>query len=226
MKGYNETMTVQIEPASSRGGFSFSKREIKELAISGLVLSGAFTLAINGGIYGFNLFSFLFYLPVAIFTITTAFVLHELSHKYLAQKYGAWSEYRMSKQGLGLAVLTSLFGFVYAAPGAVMINGYITQDQNGKISVAGPVTNLVLGVVLFSFSLALFDVPYVPSILSFAAYINFFLAAFNLIPLGPLDGKKVWRWNKSVYLLVAGLAVFFLLVMWGVIDVSALMDSF
>ncbi|MCD6434530.1 MAG: site-2 protease family protein, partial [Candidatus Diapherotrites archaeon] len=45
------------------------------------------------------------------------------------------------------------------------------------------------------------------------AYINFFLAFFNLLPVPPLDGSKVIVWNKFVWLItiaVAGFASFFL----------------
>jgi len=37
------------------------------------------------------------------------------------------------------------------------------------------------------------------------AYINTWLALFNLIPFGPLDGAKIFRWNKGLWLVaIAG----------------------
>src|SRR5258706_1652653 len=59
----------------------------------------------------------------------------------------------------------------------------------GHISIAGPVSNLLLATVV---SLAIRFLPYtfsvflVPFIL-----INIGLAVFNLIPIGPLDGQKI-----------------------------------
>ena len=42
-------------------------------------------------------------------------------------------------------------GIAFAAPGAVYIHGnYISREQNGKISLAGPATNIILRVVLFA----------------------------------------------------------------------------
>jgi len=44
-------------------------------------------------------------------------------------------------------LLFSLFGFIIAAPGAVFIRGMITRERNGKISLAGPMTNIVLAIL-------------------------------------------------------------------------------
>ncbi|MDG6964808.1 MAG: site-2 protease family protein, partial [Nitrososphaerota archaeon] len=40
---------------------------------------------------------------------------------------------------------------------------------------------------------------YMEAIGSYGSYINLFLALFNLLPLGPLDGAKVWRWNLFLW---------------------------
>jgi len=37
--------------------------------------------------------------------------------------------------------------------------------------------------------------------------VNLFLAAFNLVPFGPLDGKTVIAWSKPVWLLAFLLSV-------------------
>ena len=39
------------------------------------------------------------------------------------------------------------------------------------------------------------------------AMMNVILAGFNMIPVMPLDGAKVWAWNKPVYAAIVGLAI-------------------
>ncbi|MDI6855821.1 MAG: site-2 protease family protein, partial [Candidatus Thermoplasmatota archaeon] len=85
--------------------------------------------------------------PIALLAVATGFLLHELMHKLVAQKYGCWAEYRAFPFGLVLALLMSAAGFVFAAPGAVYIMGSITKKENGKISLAGPLINIVIGAV-------------------------------------------------------------------------------
>jgi Zn-dependent protease len=46
-----------------------------------------------------------------------------------------------------LALGMSFLGFVFAAPGAVHIKGYINKMQNGIFSLAGPLMNLILALV-------------------------------------------------------------------------------
>jgi Zn-dependent protease len=43
--------------------------------------------------------------------------------------------------------------------------------------------------------------------------INITLALFNMIPFGIFDGRKVWDWNKPVYLgmVIAALVLLYLL---------------
>ena len=147
--------------------------------------------------------------------VGTGFILHEIAHKYVAIHYGAHAEFKMWQTGLILALILPIltFGqFLFAAPGAVYIYGEnISRKQNGIISVAGPITNIVLGI-LFVLAAAIFQSSIAGIIALSAAQINFFLALFNLIPIGPLDGKKVFVWSKSVWavLFVFSLASVFL----------------
>ena len=103
----------------------FTEREIKDLLISWVVLSLAFAILREGGIPGLVRGRFAFS-PLLFFgrfiIVGTAFVLHELSHKYVAQRYNLWAEYQRWDQGLLFAFFLSLTGlFLFAAPGAVMI---------------------------------------------------------------------------------------------------------
>ena len=97
-----------------------------------------------------------------------------------------------------LAVLMSFFGFVFAAPGAVMISGPVGVRRNGKISAAGPIVNLVLAL-LFMGILSMEPTGILKVIAFYGFFINSWLALFNLLPFGNFDGRKVLRWDKKVY---------------------------
>lgn len=133
--------------------------------------------------------------------------MHELAHKLVAQSYGCWAEFRMDVTMLILMIIIAFFGVVFAAPGAVMIYGFITREQNGKISLAGPLMNLALVVVFFPLTLFNGTIGDVGRV---GVWINSWIALFNLIPFGPLDGRKILAWDASVYsiTLVAALGAF------------------
>lgn len=140
------------------------------------------------------------------------FVLHELMHKLIAQKYGCDAEFRAFNKMLWLAVIMSFFGFIIAAPGAVMIRGYLNKEQNGKVSLAGPLTNLVLATVFFLLLILFENLTNLTSkflfiILNYGIIINSLLAAFNMIPVMPFDGAKILAWNKAIYAIITILAV-------------------
>jgi Zn-dependent protease len=150
------------------------------------------------------------YFVVVLVAVGSAFILHELGHRTVARHFGVHSEYRAWTWGLFLAILMAFVtrgGFVFAAPGAVYIFGRVTREQNGKISIAGPLMNLVLAVLF----LALFFVTPAKELCATAAYVNVLLGSFNLLPFGPLDGTKIVAWSSRAWgLLFAGfLALFF-----------------
>ena len=190
-------------PISVNPGFKkpvFSRIEIKDITLAVILLSVAMAIVLSGGLaglYSIGYELFLLFLAISAVLIIFSFMLHELAHKFVAQKYGAWAEFRMHPRGVMFALLMSLFGFLFAAPGAVYIQGRITQEMNGRISMAGPLVNLMLatGALLF--------MPFTGGILYLVVYMmsyfNAFLALFNLLPIPPLDGSKVIGWNRPVY---------------------------
>jgi Zn-dependent protease len=139
--------------------------------------------------------------------------LHELAHKVVAVQYGQVAAFRADYGMLALAIGGALAGIFFAAPGAVYHRGRITTRQNGLVAVAGPVTNLVLAV-LFAIPFLLVG-GFVGEVARLGVLVNLFLAAFNMIPFGPLDGKTVKAWDTGVFALVlsvsaAGLVGFLL----------------
>ncbi|MEX0920100.1 MAG: metalloprotease [Candidatus Pacearchaeota archaeon] len=188
----------------------FTFDEKRDLFYAGLMISLAFAILLSGGLPGLGSSGFLSIFIIAFFTAGIGFLLHELMHKYVAQGYGFVAEFMANYKMLWLAILFSFFGFIIAAPGAVYIKGRITTSKNGKISVAGPATNLVLAV-LFLIPILLFSPDGILEIfLGFGLTINSLLAAFNMIPTMPFDGAKVIAWDKTVYwiTLILGVGLF------------------
>ena len=202
----------------------FSQIELRDIAVSILALSLAFLLMFRST--DFVTAYFKFYLGdlwaagmfgMMVLIVVLSFFTHELGHKFTAQRMGLWSEYRMFPMGLIIAVLMSMFGFLFAAPGVVYIRGFVDTEQDGKISMAGPATNIVLAVVGLAFAIALNGQPLmVPFYLLFI--LNASLALFNLLPFGILDGAKILRWNTAVWTLMIIIAgVLFGLRMFGLL---------
>lgn len=179
----------------------FSETEIEHLLKAWVAITLAFAILFSEG----DVFSstFTYYLLLSGFTVGIGFLLHEMGHKYMAQKYNCFAEFRAFNTMLVLAILMSFFGFIFAAPGAVMIQGYVNKERNGKISLAGPAVNIILGIIF----LGLLLLGVYPEIMGLGLMINTLLAGFNMIPFLNFDGKKILAWNKTVYFVTLGFVV-------------------
>jgi len=171
-------------------------RERRDLLIAWLAISVAFTLIyIRGGI---DPIGFVFFFAMSLVTVGVAFVLHELAHKFSAMRYGYWAEFKKDNQMLLVAVvMAALVGVVFAAPGATYVYGNATRAENGRISAAGPITNLVLCIPFAA--LMLFGGGLLAVVGLVGLRINAMIAAFNMLPVSVLDGRKVLAWNPAVF---------------------------
>ncbi|MFH1456063.1 MAG: hypothetical protein ABIF40_03880 [archaeon] len=174
-----------------------SKIEIRDLGKAWLVLSLAFAIVFTRDLV---LSLLLKNFVIALITVGAGFILHELGHKFVAQYYGCTAEFRAFNQMLLLALVLSFFGLIFAAPGAVMIRGHLSLARNGKISLAGPLTNFILATLFFA--LAYFTTGFVFEIGRIGFLINTWLGLFNMIPVWNLDGKKIYNWDKTIYFIV------------------------
>lgn len=202
---------------------SFGKGEVRDLLISMVVLSFAFAYFFRNDFDG----NFLVLVPAMMIAVVPGFAFHELAHKFMAIKYGFDAEYHLWWFGLVLAVVSSFFSVIFAAPGAVYIKGdkVISEEENGKISVVGPLTNIVLAFLFLFMAIILVIIGVIfypnadPTDLSktlpgflciyvgWAGFIiNSFMASINLLPIGIFDGAKVFRWNKIVWVVLALIA--------------------
>ena len=195
--------TIDVTPGRRKS--RFSKREISDITVAMIVLSVAFMLLYrNGTIMRYlgqelgDVGKWVGLFATCLALVFFSFLLHELGHKFTAQNFGMRSEFRMFPAGLFITLITSVMGFLFAAPGAVMIEGRADKRENGIISIAGPAVNIVLAVVGIAGCLAFNYTPAVLFFLMFAS-LNASLALFNLLPIPPLDGSKIWQWNMPVY---------------------------
>ena len=200
-----------------------SVTEVRDIFIADLVLIVAFSLTITGGIAAFSgggaakaVGTFEYYLPIAALAVSLSFILHELMHKFIAQRYGASAEFRTSFSGLAITLVTGAFGFLLGIPGATMIyTNRFTNREDGIVSIAGPLTNLAVFLVFLVLLLAASPAPgsYLFNAINFTIFISLLLAFFNMLPIFPLDGSKVLRWDRRVYaafmLVLLGLIIIF-----------------
>jgi len=182
-------------------GYEFSSTEIRDLLIAWLALGVAFAI-----FFAQPNIAALFVAPeilvVSLLTAGVAFLLHEVAHKVVAVHYDQIAEFRADYSMLFLAIMSAMIGIIFAAPGAVHHQGYVTKREHGHIAIAGPVINLLLAAVFVPLYVAgiVLGVDMLGTLGRFGIIINLFLAAFNLIPFGPLDGKTVIGWSKLAWL--------------------------
>ncbi|AFK19323.1 metalloprotease [Haloferax mediterranei ATCC 33500] len=199
---------------------TFSSRELRDLAVAWLALGLAFAIFFAGGgnralallLSG----SFGLALIVSLLTAGVGFLLHEVAHKVVAVKFDQVAEFRADYGMLGIAVMSALIGFIFAAPGAVYHRGMLTDREHGLIALAGPVTNLLLLVAFAPVFVGgiIIGSDVVQLIGSRGLVINAFLAAFNMLPFGSLDGRTVKSWSTSVF---AGVLVLSILLTVGLL---------
>jgi Zn-dependent protease len=183
----------------------FSDRELRDLAVAWLALGLAFAIFFERG--GANFAALLTRgglvsaVVVSLLTAGLGFLLHELGHKVVAVRFGQVAEFRADYGMLFLAVVSALAGFIFAAPGAVYHRGVLSDREHGLIALAGPAVNLALAVVFVPVLVAgaLAGSEFLGLVGSRGVAINLFLAAFNLIPFGSLDGRTVLDWSRGVF---------------------------
>ncbi len=144
-----------------------------------------------------------------IFAIIASLTLHEFGHAWSAYLLGddtAQKEGRLTLNPvahidpIGL-LMVIVVGFGYARPVPVNPSRLRTSWGHAAVAAAGPGMNLLLAFVAVnllvlgrSYEIDLLSGPAQQTLLITLARINLLLMAFNLIPLGPLDGRYVMAW--------------------------------
>lgn len=155
---------------------------------------------------GFNLQTMLLYLPGIIIGLT----IHEFAHGFTAYKLGDDTAKRAGRLTLNplkhIDPIGFLFmiiaGFGWAKP--VQFNPENLKHKNRDeilISLAGPLSNLIVGALFIISTRILFNMEFFATtqkgidILNFlitCGSLNFGLFIFNMIPVPPLDGSHLY----------------------------------
>ena len=181
-------------PARTRS-MQFSHTEIEHLIIGTALVTAAGVSFLIGST------SSALALVIATVIFAMGFILHELSHKYVAQRYGLWAEFRVNTFGVILTAISIVSPFKFIAPGAVVVSGFADRDRMGLTAIAGPIVNVVIAVALLIMLPVLAGTRIYVAVV-YGAAINAFLALFNLIPFSIFDGRKVYAWNKRYWAVI------------------------
>jgi Zn-dependent protease len=148
--------------------------------------------------------------------VVPSIILHEISHGVVALWFGDDTAKRAGRLTLNPIPHIDLFGtlilpailtlagagaFGYAKPVPVNVNRLRhPRNESLLVSLAGPTTNILLALLTVVwlrdirhppvfFSLG--ELPLGDRLIFYLGYVNVILAAFNLLPLPPLDGSAV-----------------------------------
>ncbi len=144
-----------------------------------------------------RILDFLSTLPIFLVSLT----IHEYAHGWMAYRYGDDTAKRMGRLTLNPIAHISLIGtiilpliahFGWAKP--VPVNfAILSKRQIFKVSAAGPVSNILLALILAG-SFHLLHLKAQTTLGNFVLLgilFNLILAVFNLLPIPPLDGSKM-----------------------------------
>ena len=153
-----------------------------------------------------GLINLLFRNPAAfvllVIPLLYSIIIHELAHGWVANKMGDGTAKWLGRLSLDPrkhldpigTLMLFLFGFGWAKPVPVNFNNlYDFRKGLILVSAAGIVTNILLAFAA-RFLLRLINPETfgaLSMLLIYMSQINIMLAAFNLIPIPPLDGSKI-----------------------------------
>ena len=191
---YNYSYMFGQDPYKRRARMIFSQKEIKHIGIAAaLVIGIGFSMALYSFSWGWSV------MTAFAVVMTLSFLVHEIAHKVMAQQAGMWAEFRLTTWGAVLTLVSVFLPFKMIAPGAMMIGGQSPSAKDMvKISVAGVITNMIFAATFLGLAFGL-PVSEYSGMLFFSAYINSFMALFNLIPFGVLDGYKLFLLNRTIW---------------------------
>ena len=220
-------------------GYNGVNQRVINIVLAIIILMGLFSMSSGDWLY------LILTLPAVIIAIT----FHEFAHSFAADRLGDTTPRNQGRLTLNPVSHLDLFGFLlmmfahigWGKPVQINPSNFNSNKSRGfceaMVSLAGPLMNFFLAVV--SSAAYLLIMGFAPEsftsngignillyLLSLLVTVNIGLGVFNLIPLPPLDGEKIFRnvlpfkaqdWlNRNYQTLYT---VFLLLWIFGVLEV-------
>jgi Zn-dependent protease len=189
----------------------FKDNELRDMVIAILILSV---------VLSFPDFSWFFLVSIAL--VFFSYFVRELMHKFAARKFGCMSTFKLWSPGILIGIMSMFLKYfwewniAFAAPGFAEIVPYrfgrmgfkvarVTPKDLGIIALAGTGMNVFLAVFFKIFPGGIFH--------TLSLY-NGLIALFNLLPIPPLDGSKIFVWSMMtwVFLMFVSVLVVFVFV--------------
>lgn len=198
----------------------FSKVEKREFWIAALIL-GIVASWNQWGTVEFDVWVGFGNLLVAFLIALVTLYVHHMAQRVWGANKGIQVEHKVWWYGAGLAFLVTIlsngnFGLLAVSGTYISI---ITVHRLGRyrygpqvkdyamIALMGPVANIVLAGILKSIDLYIVPLPFVDQFFVFSLA----FAAWNLLPIPPLDGSRIIFSSRLLYALVAGAVIGYVL---------------
>ncbi|MEM2930922.1 MAG: GNAT family N-acetyltransferase [Thermoproteota archaeon] len=151
-------------------------------------------------------------IPMVFTVIAVSLIAHELSQKLVASRLGLETTFKAWGSGILFGWLLALLGSVFPAYGSTYVKQLDwwydpEKDRIGIVFAVGPLVSLLLGFAFWAMSnLAANSLIMVPATAGYVT--SLMIVILNLIPIQAAggfvwDGKKILRWNKTVWAMLA-----------------------
>lgn len=199
-----EKKRIEVKRAEGRWeSISWSRWSLVSGELLHLVIGTIIVILVGFSWIGYRLDLPAWVLISFIVGFAASFLLHELGHRAYARSYGFYARFKLDPLGALLTLITAIpmIRFKIIAPGAVVIHGVASIEVLGMAALIGPLINLALSAMSYVTAFMIGQLPgltaqgYLQPLLQGLGALNAFIAFFNLIPFGGLDGRKVLAWS-------------------------------
>jgi Zn-dependent protease len=198
--------------------YKFSDEELKALIITIAVIAFIVSFRNWGPGHEFQFFTGLKNLFISLILVAIVVLVHDAGQRIAALDAGFLLEYKLWWYGILIGIILIIISngkLWFLAPGGVFIHHMATHRMGffrygttkkaiGMIALAGPIANILFGS--FFKTIALWT-PFVSVDNVFIDKIFIYswaFAAFNLLPIPPLDGSRVFNYSRMVYAFIFG----------------------